>query len=65
MKLTDSSLMPFGKYKGRKMKEVPASYLDWLHRQAWIEDWPLVLDYIKANRTVIDQELNDRELHGD
>lgn len=59
--LTDNSPMPFGKYRGRKMKEVPASYLDWLHGQPWIEDWGEVLAYIQANRKVIDQELADKE----
>lgn len=28
--LTDDSLMPFGKYKGKPMADVPASYLLWL-----------------------------------
>lgn len=60
MALTDSSKFPFGKYKGRKMKEVPAEYLDWLHGQPWIEDWGEVLAYIKASRKVIDQELADK-----
>lgn len=59
--LTDESKFPFGKYKGRKMKEVPASYLDWLHGQSWIGDWSEVLAYVQANRKVIDQELADKE----
>lgn len=29
--LTDESLMPWGKYKGNKMINVPASYLLWLY----------------------------------
>ena len=29
-KLTDTSLMPFGKHRGSKMEDVPASYLLWL-----------------------------------
>jgi uncharacterized protein (DUF3820 family) len=29
-KLNDDSLMPFGKYKGEKMANVPAAYLIWL-----------------------------------
>ena len=29
-KLTDESIMPFGKYKGYTMSNVPASYLIWL-----------------------------------
>jgi hypothetical protein len=36
MTMTDASRMPFGKFKGQPMKEVPAAYLDWLHGQAWI-----------------------------
>lgn len=60
-RLTDSSPMPFGKYKGRKMKTVPAKYLDWMHGQTWIEEWPTVKAYIEQNRGVIDQELKDQE----
>lgn len=30
---TDETEMPFGKYKGRKLQEVPASYLMWLNDQ--------------------------------
>ncbi len=30
-KLTDESLMPWGKYKGYSMENVPASYLIWLY----------------------------------
>jgi hypothetical protein len=29
--LTDESIMPWGKYRGRKLKDVPASYLLWLY----------------------------------
>jgi hypothetical protein len=53
--------MPFGKYKGRAMKIVPATYLDWLRGQTWLEEWPLVQEYIERNADVIDQELEDRE----
>lgn len=28
--LEDDSLMPFGKYKGKQMQEVPANYFHWL-----------------------------------
>ena len=30
-RLTDTSAMPYGKYKGRPMSGVPADYLLWLH----------------------------------
>lgn len=29
--MKDQSIMPFGKYKGKKMGEVPASYLLWIY----------------------------------
>ena len=29
--MDDSSLMPFGKYKGTKLANVPADYLIWLY----------------------------------
>lgn len=29
-KLTDDSIMPWGKYKGETLEDVPASYLLWL-----------------------------------
>ena len=31
MELTDNSSMPYGKYKGEKMANVPASYLLWCY----------------------------------
>lgn len=30
MKLTDESIMPFGKYRGKKLIDVPDAYLLWL-----------------------------------
>ena len=30
MKLTDESIMPFGKHKGEALEDVPAKYLLWL-----------------------------------
>ena len=61
MKLTDTSLFPFGKYKGQPMQDVPASYLDWLMGQDWIDKWLDVVKYINDNRAVIDKELKYRE----
>jgi len=46
MKLTDDDLMLIGKYKGRPMKEVPASYLLW-----WYEDKLETDSYINISLT--------------
>jgi len=33
--LTDEDEMPTGRHKGKKMKDVPAKDLIWLHEQGW------------------------------
>ena len=35
--LSDTDLMPFGKYKGEPLQDVPASYLAWLWRDGVYE----------------------------
>jgi len=58
--LTDKDPMPFGCHKGIPMEHVPASYLDWLMGQDWIDKWPQVVGYVTANRKVIDKELESQ-----
>lgn len=31
--MKDTDLMPFGKYKGKEMQDVPDDYLIWLHKE--------------------------------
>lgn len=56
MKYTDETIMPFGKYVGRPMDKVPASYLLWMADQSWAKQWPDILQYIEENRTVLEKE---------
>ena len=55
--MTDDDEMPFGKHRGRAMRDVPAEYLDWLRDQDWVEDWPQVAEYLRKNKAAIDAEL--------
>lgn len=60
MKLEDTSPMPFGKYKGQPMQDVPARYLHWL----WTtgkehEHSDPVADYIRRNRDALAKEFTD------
>jgi len=56
----DDDVMPFGKYKGTKMANVPASYLEWARKS-----WTLtpttsgVLGYIQDYREAIELELKN------
>lgn len=54
-KLTDNSLMPFGKHKGTAMANVPASYLLWLKNNVEKVD-SAVLEYINDNLDVLRNE---------
>lgn len=58
--LTDDSPMPFGKYKGEAMSDVPASYLHWLWTNGMNKNFTNSVHlYIKENLTVLKQEHPD------
>lgn len=58
-KLTDESIMAFGKYKGQKLANLPASYLLWLYDQG-VSNVDL-RNYIKDNLRALQIEANDAE----
>ncbi len=53
-KFTDNTVMPFGKHKGIKLANVPASYLLWLKSEG-LPKGPL-LDYIVDNMEMLKKE---------
>lgn len=58
--LTDTSPMPFGKYKGTPMQDVPASYLFWLWSNGKEHERTCpVHDYIRRNLDVLRTEHPD------
>ena len=61
MILTDEVRMKFGKHKGKRMVDIPASYLNWFalecNPETASDDAMDVLDYIERNRDIIDYEL--------
>lgn len=52
-RLTDTSAMPYGKYKGRPMSGVPADYLLWLHENGKCSE--SVARYIEEHKPAIKQ----------
>ena len=60
--MDDNSQMPFGKYAGQKMANVPASYLMWLHSNniVSVKKWTRVYWYIQENMDAIQSELNQK-----
>ena len=62
-KLNDDSLMPFGKHKGTKMKDVPADYLLWFFEEkssalssTLSSQDETVLEYIDDNLEGVEEE---------
>lgn len=53
--MTDESIMPFGKHKGKKMADVPADYLLWLYENDKCRGE--VKAYIEDNLQVIKDEI--------
>ena len=66
-KWTDTSIMPYGKYQGIAMANVPADYLMWLRENgkcsrlvaAYIEE---NIDVLKKKITEIERKKNNRAL---
>ncbi|MCL2651969.1 MAG: DUF3820 family protein [Candidatus Azobacteroides sp.] len=58
-KITDSSQMPFGKYQGMAMINVPADYLMWLYDNNKCNSEVRV--YIVENLDVLKKEINDKQ----
>lgn len=63
MKLTDESIMKFGKYKGRELCEIPASYFIWFEGELlkksntrYSEFHRGLLAYVKDNRNVLEKQ---------
>ena len=58
--LKDTDAMPFGKYRGKPMQDVPAAYLHWLWTNGLKERTDSeVADYVRRNLTVLGQEYPD------
>lgn len=60
IRFDDNTLMPFGKYKGDKLANVPASYLLFLLDQEWFKDGPLKT-YIEKNKSTLTAEVKRQQ----
>lgn len=59
MALTDESLMPWGKHRGTKMANVPASYLLWCYTNGKCSYE--VSKYVQENYDVLNEEVKRAE----
>jgi len=55
--IPSKTVISFGKYKGERLGDLPASYLLWLGDQHWIEEkFPDIKAYIEAERPRLEKE---------
>lgn len=52
--LNEYSPMPYGKYKGRQIKDVPADYLLWLYYNDKAS--PAIEEYVERNLEALKEE---------
>ena len=55
VRFNDNTLMPFGKYKGHKLANVPSEYLLYIFEQEWLNEGGLKT-YIKENKETLERE---------
>lgn len=60
--MTDTDIMPFGKHKGKRMEDVPASYLLWLWDSGvWQEPHKPIHAYIKDSWSALLHDCPDHD----
>lgn len=59
MKITATSIMPYGKYQGRAMGNVPADYLIWLRDNGKCS--PRIAAYIDENIDALNKQVAEAE----
>lgn len=57
--MTDTDLMPFGKFKGKPMQDVPVSYLHYLWQNGMKQESSEVANYIRDNLNALKMENRD------
>lgn len=66
--VNDDYIFPFGKHKGKKIANVPASYLLWLFdqpdfRKSTLPENKKIYYYIQENQSLLEKESKDEWLH--
>lgn len=61
--LNDASKMPFGQYKGKRIKQIPAQYILWLGSQFensyWYDEQKQIHTYYQLNKDILEKEKNN------
>lgn len=55
----DDIIIPFGKYKGSRLGDVPASYLLYIAKFDWLYKFQDIKDYIENNWEQLNNEAHE------
>jgi uncharacterized protein (DUF3820 family) len=58
MSISEKIIIPFGKHKGKKLANVPASYLIYLYDEGILK-YGTIKDYVKENEDMLREEAKD------
>ncbi len=58
--LTDACKMPFGKYEGYEMQDVPVGYLLWLSDES-DNPPPMIVRYVNKKRKQLQEEADEED----
>jgi uncharacterized protein (DUF3820 family) len=53
--ITDATPMPFGRFKGKAMRDIPAHYLLYIYNKGWVR-YEGVRKYIQDNLQYLNKE---------
>ena len=62
--MTDTTILNFGKYKGKMLGQIPAHYLLWFETQLKGQKSPFAIEYmeyIEDNRQALNQEIEQEK----
>lgn len=60
--MTDSDLMPFGRYIGEKLGDVPADYLLWFYDHPILsKTFPELAKYVSENLKALEAETRNKD----
>jgi uncharacterized protein (DUF3820 family) len=59
---TDKTLMPYGKYKGTALANIPADYFLYLYHEKMISNF-LLLKYVENNLDVLESQVKNKKFN--
>lgn len=57
----DDQVITFGKYTDKKFSEIPEHYIEWLSRQEWLDQHPMLCMFVRQSLATKEKPLSKEE----